>query len=214
MIPVRRVKEPAHFDSLVRRPGLAAIDELIGKKPRKTRRGRPRKAVARQRRSIPPKKFPPIWRKAIPDLRTAYQGRCAYLAMFIEPGTGASTVDHFVPKSVDWKQVYEWDNFRLCAAVINGTKGDRALLDPFAVKDGWFALEFVSFQVIVGPKAPPTMRAEIETTIRDSGINARECCALRQQYVTDYEDGNISRNHLLGRAPFVAAEMQRAGRLR
>ncbi|MFZ5446403.1 MAG: hypothetical protein ACOZQL_40825 [Myxococcota bacterium] len=155
-----------------------------------------------------------MWREAIPDLHQAYEGRCAYLAMFIEPATGSSTVDHFVPKSVDWRQVYEWDNYRLCAAVINGTRGARPVLDPFTVKDGWFALEFVSFQVIVGPQAPLRLRKAIEATIRDSGINARECCALRQQYVTDFENGDITRRFLQRRAPFVEAEMVRAGRIR
>lgn len=214
MIRVRPTPEPANFDASVRRPGLSAIDELIGRAPRTPRPGPRRRPVARQRRGIPPDAFPPLWRKALPDLRSAYEGRCAYLATFIEPGTGSPTVDHFVPKSHDWRQVYEWSNFRLCAGVINGTKGERPLLDPFKIKDGWFGLEFVSFRVIVGPAAPTTRRTAIETTIRESGINARECCALREQYVTDFERGEISLSYLLRRAPFVAAELRRSGRLR
>ncbi len=214
MIRVAPAPEPTGFDARVRKPGLSAIDELIGLAPRVPRRGRRRRPVARERRRIPGSAFPPFWRAVIPELRQAYQGRCAYLAMFIEPGTGLSTVDHFVPKSKDWRQVYEWSNFRLCAAVINGTKGDRALLDPFEVGEGWFALELVSFQVVVGPAAPAGKIASIRATIRDSGINARECCALRQQYVTDYEQGEISLRFLERRAPFVAAELRRAGRIR
>jgi len=213
MIKVVPAPEPSGFDARVRQPGLSAIDELIGRPPRITRPGPRRKRIARQRRRIPSDAFPPYWREIIPELRHAYHGRCAYLATFIEPGTGLSTVDHFVPRSKDWRLVYEWSNFRLCAAVINGTKQDRALLDPFEVEEGWFALEFVSFQVVVGPKAPPQRLAEIKASIRDSGLNARECCELRQQYVTDYEQGQIQLPYLERRAPFVAAEMRRAGRL-
>lgn len=118
-----------------------------------------------------------------------------------------------MPKSKNWKLVYEWSNYRLCAAVINGTKGDRALLDPFEVKDGWFALELVSFQVVVGPKAPAGRVGEINATIVGSGINARECCELRAQYAADFEQGEITLPYLERRAPFVAAELRRAGRI-
>lgn len=192
MIRVSAAAEPGTFDARVRQPGLSAVDELIGRPPRISRPGRRRKKITTQRRLIPAEKFPPLWRKAIPDLRAAYAERCAYLAMHIESGTGSSTVDHFVPKSVDWRQVYEWSNYRLCAGVINGTKGDRALLDPFAVQDGWFGLEFVSFQVIVGPLAPATRLTAIQDTIVFSGMNSRDCCSQRAAYVTAFE-GGISR---------------------
>lgn len=213
MIPVKRAREPRTFDKNVRQPGLSAIDELIGRTPRLRRPGRPRAPVAKKREDIPPDKFPPFWRSAIDDLHNAYGGRCAYLATFIEPGTGVSTVDHFIPKSKDWRHVYEWSNYRLCAGVINGTKGNRSLLDPFKVQPGWFGIEFVSFQVVVGPSAPAARLVAITTTIRDSGINARECCALREQYVTAFEQGDISRAYLDRRAPFVASEMRRVGRI-
>lgn len=213
MIRVSPAPEPAGFDKRVRQKGLSAIDELIGLPPRLKRPGRARKAIASRRSQLPSEAFPTFWRDIIPELHSAYAGRCAYLATFIEPGTGASTVDHFVPKSKNWKLVYEWSNYRLCAAVINGTKGDRALLDPFEVKDGWFALELVSFQVVVGPKAPAGRVGEINATIVGSGINARECCELRAQYAADFEQGEITLPYLERRAPFVAAELRRAGRI-
>ena len=213
MIRVKRAREPRRFDRDVRHPGLSAVDELIGKTPRLRRPGPSRTSVAKRPQDIPPEKFPTFWRRAIDDLHKAYGGRCAYLATFIEPGTGVPTVDHFIPKSKDWRQVYEWSNYRLCAGVINGTKGDRPLLDPFKVQAGWFGLEFVSFQVVVGPTAPAAHLTAIRTTIRDSGINARECCALRAQYVTDFEAGEILLSFLERRAPFVASEMRRTGRI-
>ncbi len=213
MIRVKRAREPRTFDKDVRQPGLSAIDELIGKTPRLRRPGRPRLPIASRRSDIPSDSFPTFWRRAIPELRDAYGGLCAYLALFIEPGTGVSTVDHFIAKSKDWRHVYEWSNYRLCAGVINGTKGDRSLLDPFDVRPGWFGLEFVSFRVIVGPGAPAARKPAILATIRDSGINARECCELREQYVTAFETRDITLAYLERRAPFVVSEMRRVGRI-
>lgn len=213
MIRVTPAAEPGTFDARVRQPGLSAIDELIGLPPRVRRAGPRRKKVATERRLIPAARFPPLWREAIEDLRTAYDGRCAYLAMYLEPGTGSSTVDHFVPKSQDWRQVYEWANYRLCAGAINGTKNDRAVLDPFAVQAGWFALEFVSFQVIPGPAAPAAKLADIKDTIARTGVNLRGCCDLRAEYVRGFEAGEISRDYLARRAPFIEAELLRQGRI-
>jgi hypothetical protein len=213
MIRVTPAPEPAVFDGLVRRPGLSAINELIGRAPLLRRPGPRRRPVASQQSEISPADFPPLWRAAIPLLRDAYEGRCAYLATFIEPGTGQPTVDHFVPKSKDWRRVYEWSNFRLCAAVINGTKGERALLDPFEIETSWFALEFVSFSVIAGAGAPAERLQEVKDTLEQSGINARECRKLREQYVTDFENGEIELSYLERRAPFVAGQLRLAGRI-
>lgn len=51
----------------------------------------------------------------------AYERRCAYLALYLEHATGNPTVDHVLPKSRVWDQIYEWSNYRLCAALINTT---------------------------------------------------------------------------------------------
>jgi hypothetical protein len=211
VIPVIAAQEPARFDEEVRRPGLKAIRELTGRQTK--RRGRPRKAIAKRPQDIPPAAFPPFWRKSIPWLRKAYEGRCAYLATFIEPGTGSTTVDHFIPKSKNWKTVYEWSNLRLCAGLINGFRSDRFVLDPFLIGAEWFALEFVGFQVTVGPQAPATGLGDIEATLRHSGINERGCCELRQEYVTAFGQSSISWDYLNRRAPFVAAELVRQGRV-
>ena len=213
VIPVTPAAEPKGFDARVRQPGLSAIDELIGRPPRLRRRGPRRKAVARQPRHIPPGKFPPFWRETIPELRAAYEGRCAYLAMYLEPATGDSTVDHFIARSRDWTQVYEWGNYRLCAGVINGTKGEQVVLDPFTVGPGWFALEFVGFQVVPGPLAPSTRVDEIENTIIAVGLNAQECCAQREEYVRALEAGEVTLAYVRRRAPFIADELARQGRL-
>lgn len=88
MIPVSLAPEPKGFDKDIRQPGLSAIDELVGRAPRIKRRGRRRAAIAATESRIPADKFPPFWRNALDDMMTAYEQRCAYLAMFIEETGG------------------------------------------------------------------------------------------------------------------------------
>jgi hypothetical protein len=213
MIPVALAKEPPHFDRMVRQKGLSAIDEMVGRKPRLTRRGPRRKKVAASEADIRAEDFPPFWRDALEDMLHAYERRCAYLALYFEHATGSPTVDHVLPKSRAWDQVYEWSNYRLCAALINAKKNDlTSLVDPFEVGDGWFALEFVGFQVTRGPKAPASKTKQIDATL--PVLNMPDCLKAREEYVTSYEQGHIQLEYLERRAPFVAAELRRQRRLR
>lgn len=213
MIPVALAIEPPRFDGLVRQKGLSAIDELVGRKPRISRRGPRRKKVADREADIRAEDFPPFWRDALPDMLHAYERRCAYLALYIEHATGSPTVDHVRPKSHVWDQVYEWTNYRLCAAIINSNKGElTSLVDPFEVANGWFALELVGFQVTRGPRAPTSKTQQIDATL--PMLNLPDCLKQREEYVTSYEQVHIDLAYLERRAPFVAAELRRQGRLR
>lgn len=213
MIPVALAREPPDFDSRVRQKGLSAIDELVGRRPRLARPGSRRKKIADREVDIPAEAFPSFWREVLDDMLQAYERRCAYLALYIEHATGSPSVDHVLPKSRAWDQVYEWSNYRLCAALINAKKNDlTSLVDPIEVGDGWFALEFVGFQVKSGPKAPASKTQEIDATLRV--LNMPDCCKAREEYVTSYEQGHIDLAYLERRAPFVAAELRRQGLLR
>lgn len=214
MIPVTPEPEPADFDQRVRQPGLRAIAELVGERPLPPRRGPRRKPVAARREEIPPADFPPLWREVLPDMLTAYRRICAYLGLYIWPGTGAPSVDHVVPKSRAWDRVYEWSNYRLAAARINAHKSDLELvLDPFAIPEGLFALEFVEFQVVPGPAAGG-MEDQVVDTVTVLGLNTQECRNARQEYVECYSNGDITLAYLERHAPFVAREMRRQQRLR
>jgi hypothetical protein len=215
MIPVTPAKEPDDFDSKVRQKGLSAINEMLGKPPLISRRGPRRKKIADRPEEIPPDAFEPFWRDALDDMLDAYERRCAYLALYIEYGTGNPTVDHWIPKSRAWNLVYEWSNYRLSAGLINAKKGEQTdVLDPFAIEPGWFALELVGFQVLQGPSAPADRIADIASTIENLGLNRRDCCRAREEYVVCYEQGRIDLEYLERRAPFVASELRRQGRLR
>ena len=212
MIPVSIAAEPADFDQKVRQPGLSAIDELVGRAPRLKRRGPRRQKVADAEDKIPADKFPPFWRKALDDLLVRYERRCAYLAMYFEPATGNPTVDHALPKSYAWNKVYEWSNYRLCAAIINSKKGELlSFVDPFHVKPGWFELDLATFRVERGARAPATQLAKIDATL--PLLNQTDCCQQREEYVTEYWKAGIDLAYLERRAPFIASELRRQGQL-
>jgi hypothetical protein len=212
VIPVALAAEPADFDTKVRQPGLAAIDELVGRTPRLTRTGPRRKTVADTENKVPADKFPPFWRRILGDMLVCYERRCAYLAMYFEPATGNPTVDHALPKSYAWDKVYEWSNYRLCAAIINSRKGELlSFVDPFLVEPGWFELDLATFHVDRGAQAPRTRWAKVDATL--SLLNQTDCLNQREEYVTAYRDGDISISYLERRAPFIALELRRQGQL-
>ena len=212
MIPVALAAEPATFDAKVRQKGEAAMLELIGK--RQPRRGRPRRPVAKRRDRIPSDKFPPYWRDVLDEMHEAYEGRCAYLAMYIERATGNPSVDHVVPRSRNWRQVYEWSNYRLAAALINSKKNDLELvLNPFAIGPGLFALDFLTMEVEAGPAATAAQATSIDDTITTLGLNLQDCIDQRSEYYVAYKSQDISLRWLERRAPFIAQELRRQGKL-
>jgi 5-methylcytosine-specific restriction endonuclease McrA len=216
MIPVALAKEPPEFDAKVRQPGLSAIAELVGRQPRLKRRGPKRKKLADKEQDIPADEFPPYWREALPEMLVAYERRCAYLAMYIHHATGNPTVDHVLPKSYAWNQVYEWANYRLCAAIINSKKGALlTLADPFSIGPGWFVLNLNTLHVERGDVAPEAEWNRIDATL--PVLNHRLCVQEREEYVRCYRlgpgAGGFDLAHLEYRAPFIASELRRQGQL-
>lgn len=215
MIRVTPAPAPPHFDQEVRIPGLRAIAELVGENPPSPRRGPKRRKVAERREEIPADAFPPFWQKVLPDLAEKYQRLCAYSCLYIERVTGGASVDHRVAKSRAWDQVYEWSNYRLSCALMNSRRKDAAtVLDPFEVEDGWFALELVGYQLVPGPGATDAIRGRIEETIRALRLNDAICRKNREEYAEDYLAGLIPFSYLQRRAPLIARELRRQGRLR
>ncbi len=145
---------------------------------------------------------------------TAYRRICAYLCFYIEPVTGSASVDHMLPKSTHWQQIYEWTNYRLACSMMNSRKNCIAnVLDPFEIEPGWFELELVAFQVKPGQKTDAQAKKRILETIEIMGLNDRECRKLREDYALLYWNRDISLAFLERRAPFVALELKRQGRL-
>lgn len=216
MIPVALANEPPEFDAKVRQPGLSAVGELVGRPARIRRPGPKRKKLVDLEQDIPAEAFPPYWRDVLPEMLAAYQRRCAYLAMYIHHATGNPTVDHVLPKSYAWNHVYEWANYRLCAAIVNSKKGELlTLVDPFAIGPGWFALNMNTLQVERGAAAPEAEWARIDATL--PVLNQRLCVQEREEYVRCYRlgpgAGGFDLPYLEPRAPFIASELRRQGQL-
>ena len=144
----------------------------------------------------------------------SYHQICAYLCIRIHRLTGAPSVDHAIPKSMRWDQVYEWSNYRLACSRMNTRKGAAAdVLDPFEIEEGWFALELVGFQVLPGDGLSDEVTGAVANTIERLRLNDFACCGVREEYAERYWNGGISFRHLMQHAPFVARELQRQHRL-
>lgn len=214
MIRVQPAPEPPDFDERVRQPGLRAITELVGEPVTVPRPGPRRKVAAERREDLKPEDFPPFWREMTGSLLTAYGRICAYACLYIDHVTGSATVDHWAPKSTSWERVYEWDNYRLSCSLMNTRKstfGD--VIDPFEVEEGLFALDLVRLKAVPGPSAG-ARENEVEATIKRLGLDGSDYAEALGYYYHDYIEGHISLQLLERRAPFLARELRRQGKLR
>lgn len=210
MIRVEQAPEPVNFNEKVRTPGLRAIAEMTGAPALPKRRGRPREVIASSPDEIPADKFPSLWTEALPELLEAYGRVCAYMSFYIERVTGAASVDHMLPKSVNWQEIYEWRNYRLACSLMNSRKNAyRDVLDPFEIDNSWFRMELIGYQVIPDPDLPADIREKVETTIERLKLNDYECLKLREEYAREFYLGDISQDRLRRRAPFLAREIER-----
>ncbi|MCC6160460.1 MAG: hypothetical protein IT350_20575 [Deltaproteobacteria bacterium] len=198
MIPVRRRPEPASFDAMVRQPGSAWLRSV----------------------GISPTDWKPgsrIWRKCLDDLHREYAGVCAYLCIFIEPVTGAKSVDHFVPKSIDPNLAFEWSNYRLACMTMNGRKSKRSVpLDPFRLRRETFHLELVTGRIYPNPDRSMILRRKAQAMIDLLGLDDGECRAIRaawwNRYILCFSCPSGS-TYLRDSAPFVYSEAKRQGML-
>ncbi|MCB9765813.1 MAG: hypothetical protein H6739_38920 [Alphaproteobacteria bacterium] len=224
MIPVTLQPEPADFDGEVRQPGLSAMQEQIGQPPTLKRRGpnipqlvepKTKKPITRIE-DIPSDALKPYWRDCLGQLHTAYGGICAYVCTYIPLDTGSRTVEHFVPKSADRLQAYEWSNYRLACGLVNAKKGVIPdCIDPFEVMDDWFVMDLVGGQIKANPDLKDeALKRRIQDTIKKLGLSEYDdFCVARRTWIREYLNEHITLDYLQRRAPFVAREMERQGRL-
>lgn len=170
------------------------------------------KKIAAREGKIPSSEFPPYWTTALDDLMSAYGQVCAYSCFRIHPVTGARSADHFAPKSRHWRDVYEWQNYRLCCSLMNSRKQDFGdVLDPFLIKAGWFQLELMGFQVLPNPRLSASRRQAVQDTIDRLNLNGFR--AERENDAEQYWHRDVSLRVLKLESPFVAAELRRQARL-
>ena len=196
MIHVPLATEPGGFHRSVRLPGRRFLAET----PRPSTREFKNRAY---------------WRRSLAHLYDAYGGICAYSCHRISRDTGASTVDHFVPKQVVPMLAYEWDNFRLVCGRLNGRKGTHEdVLDPCRLWNGVFVILFPGLQVVVADGLPADVRRKACSTVSRLGLNDEICMSSRMEYVMEYCRGHFDDDYMRRHAPFLFREIARQGGVR
>lgn len=196
MIPVQLQPEPPDFDIHVRR------------------RGRQWLAKNGIKLDFPPPKasdLPPYWRYSSKQLWEAYQGVCAYLAIYFEWVTGASSTDHFIPKSRYAGGAYEWDNFRLSCIALNRDKGTWYILDPIGLNPDTFILNLSSGKIRPNPSLTGEDKTKALKTMTLLKLDCPENNLMRARHYSFYLHGDWSLEYLKHYSPFVHSEIIRQG---
>jgi hypothetical protein len=208
VIRVELQPEPPDFDQKVRKPGLRALAELRGQ-PAEPRSGPKRKV----KDTIDSEDLPSFWTKSLDDLHAAYRGICAYLCIYIPHVVGNRTTDHFSPKSprisAKPEDAYEWTNYRLACGLMNTRKGTKAVIDPFTIDGRWFELDLSTLGIKPNPTLPDPLRARVQATIDDLGLDDDECRKAREHWYQPYVEGEITFSFLQKMCPFLAEEIVR-----
>lgn len=181
MIHFKPVPEPADFHDRARTPGTA----WLAAHPKATR----------------PRDY---WTPFKGALASGFRNLCAYSAMY-EP---VGTVDHFVSWHEDRSKAYEWNNYRYCAGWINSSKqkaASTALLDPFAVEDGWFEILLPSLQLRVSDAIPDEFRERAEYVLARLHLRDDErVLRQRREWHRMYQSGELNLEGLTKKAPLIA----------
>ena len=147
MIPVNLQPEPTDFDDRVRQRGLAWLLK---------------KGIALNQAPPDPAKLPRYWSEANEQLWEAYNGVCAYLAIYFEWGTGAASTDHFIAKSSLAGEAYEWNNYRLSCLAPHRDKNNFAdVIDPVGMAANTFFINFASGEVSPNPALTAQQKAAV-----------------------------------------------------
>lgn len=194
MIHVDLRPEPAVFDDRVRIPGR----RFLARNPNPSTKEFNKHSY---------------WRRILENLHESYGGICAYSCHWIPYDTGGDTVEHFLAKSNYPVQAYEWSNYRLVCATLNGRKGTHDdVLDPFEIGNGWFVINFPSLLVKPSPGLDDAMKNQVRATINRLGLNDESTCfKSREKYVKNFCKGCITYAYLSEEAPFIAYELDRQG---
>ena len=192
MIHVSPKPEPTCFNAKVRQQGLAFFH---------------REGINIHAPLPPCINIPSYWRNCLDELYEAYDGICAYLAIYIERTAGGVTVDHYAPKSKRPDLAYEWDNYRLSSSIVNSRKRDYDdVLDPFLVQDDWFYLVLETGHIYSNPTLKDSDKNIINSTINRLKLDDGEMRSMRCKWWEEYITGHIDDDYLRRKAPFIYKE--------
>jgi len=194
MLHVAKRPEPSNFDALVRQPGKRFFNLVSAPTNRQFRSHR-------------------YWTRARRELAEAYESRCAYtLIRLVDLNRpNASSIDHFLLKSLFPELAYEWNNFRLARKSVNNAKGHRFdIVDPFCARSGWFVLDILSCLIELGQIRDDALTRRVKNTISVLGLNdidglVQERCDI----LIDLDHDHITLQYVDQYDPFVSYEVRR-----
>lgn len=155
------------------------------------------------------------WRKIHDYLYGAHNGICLYCASWTprnqqEGHFERTTIDHYIPKSIDKTKAYEWDNFRLCRSRLNNRKENFTdILDPCSILNEWFILEFTTFLIKPSVGLEEPIKIRVKQTIERLELNDdTDYVNERIAIIGDYSIGKASFGFVRQRYPFIAYQME------
>jgi hypothetical protein len=142
-----------------------------------------------------------LWSPFRAVLAEGFAERCGYTAMLDLAGT----VDHHRSFRTNPELAYEWSNYRYVSAWINSAKKTAAVLDPYGVGEGWFAVLLPSLQLVLTEKVPPEHRALAARTRKALPFAHDErVLKLRRHWYRMYREGKLWLEGLRRVAPLIA----------
>lgn len=155
------------------------------------------------------------WRFIHSYLYKRLGGICVYCASWTPrhnesfEGTDSTSIDHFVPKSINPQRAYDWNNFRLCRARLNNLKGEHTdVLDPCAMTNRCFMLDFSTFLIKPAHDLSASLEKQVRSTIKRLRLNEDgDYVAQRIEVIRDYSLGKVPINKLRMKYPFIAEEI-------
>jgi hypothetical protein len=191
MIPVQLQPEAADFDAQVRRPGLAYLQTNPNPSSREFKRRN-------------------YWTRAVSELSSAYENRCAYTSLRM---VDSISIDHFLPKAHYPELAYEWSNYRLARQKLNGRKGNtEEVIDPFNVEFGWFELDLPSCLLQPAQSLEREIKSRINQTINILQLNRDESLVQeRCDLLVNLADELITIEFVDKTYPFLSYEVRRQG---
>ena len=149
------------------------------------------------------------WTRCSDQLYISYGGICAYTGEWFSKASSPVSVDHFYPKSQHQELAYEWSNYRLTTQRMNGYKGDKIILDPFAVENGVLIMDVTSCLIKPSISLTPAIKSKASFTIKILHLNDEDLVNIRFEILMDYVHGDINRVFLARRYPFIESELRR-----
>ena len=186
---------PAHYEASVRSPGMAFLDATPN----------PNRSDWEQHR---------YWKEIHQYLYDSLKGICSYCASFTPRKRSPSlldhsSIDHFIPKSINNALAYEWENFRLCRTRLNNRKSAfQDVLDPCAIQTGMFKLNFATFALFPNPTLSEADKQKVLDTIARLELNTDDAYVNeRARAVYSYADRKLSLAVIAQLYPFIASEI-------